>query len=328
MKQAWLIFAAFLLVGSSSVAEDIDDAISARDAGQFQKSINLLLPLARNDDVRAQYELGISSNAVGDEDAAFNWLELAAKSGHSDAALMLGLSYMHEDRTKEEEDKGLIWIQTAAATGDELAETILKEYLSLATMTCTHTPASQISSANWIVYDDTDEMTDEANFRLVSKTISLENNASFFLEIDAKDIRIRASRSLDRNLDKQIGVRVDSGPYYAADSFPVKTGSFTQTYNATGLWKQGIITREQLLNITRTGNIDGFVPDPPNSLIIVFSDRSELSSLIEEMKNGNRMKVRIILNGQRESTIITLSLVGFTQAYKDYQSCLDRVKRS
>lgn len=322
MRWSGFLIILAVLFNTPVLADQIDDAILARASGNVDKSIDLLLPLAQTGIARAQFELGISYGFSGNEEQGASWVEAAAESGYSEAAFILGASYLHEDLSAEDHEKGTYWLQRAANEGHELAASLLRaSQQSAERILCKPTLSSDRNAANWILYEYVDEMTDKRSYELVSRSIDIGDGAVIYLEVEAsKVVVIRANRPLGRNLARNIGVRIDSGTYYPAESAPVRRGFPHEIYNALQMKEAGLISHEQYMNVARTGNIDGIVAPPPSSLTIDY-EKLYRNTLIDEMKKGNQIKVRIVLDGRSDSTIVSLSLVGFTQAYEIFKAC-------
>jgi TPR repeat protein len=95
------LFALLLSVGltgwNSARADALKDGQDAWDAGHFAKSMELLLPLAKEGNPKAQYRVGVmhaGGQAVSQNQAeAIKWWLLSAAQGNADAQFALGKEY-------------------------------------------------------------------------------------------------------------------------------------------------------------------------------------------------------------------------------------------
>jgi len=95
------LFALLLCVGlsgwNSARADALKDGQDAWDASKFAKSLELLLPLAKEGNPKAQYRVGVmywSGQAVcHNEPEAVKWFLLSAAQGNADAQYNLGQEY-------------------------------------------------------------------------------------------------------------------------------------------------------------------------------------------------------------------------------------------
>ena len=112
-----------LLLAAPALADTIDDAAAALDAGEHSRAQLLLRPLARDGNMDAQYLLGslYSSGGNGvaqDGKEAVKWLARAAEQGHQQAANALGMMYVSGMGVKMNEAEAKKWI----ALANEIAE--------------------------------------------------------------------------------------------------------------------------------------------------------------------------------------------------------------
>lgn len=101
------------------VADTLDAAAAALDAGEHSRALVLLRPLARDGNVDAQYLLGglLSSGGTGvaqDGKEAVKWLARAAEQGHQQAANALGMMYVSGLGVKIDEAEAKKWFAVAA----------------------------------------------------------------------------------------------------------------------------------------------------------------------------------------------------------------------
>lgn len=112
-----------LLLAAPALADTIDDAAAALDAGEHSRAHVLLRPLARDGNMDAQYLLGslYSSGGNGvaqDGKEAVKWLARAAEQGHQQAANALGMMYVSGMGVKMNEAEAKKWF----ALANEIAE--------------------------------------------------------------------------------------------------------------------------------------------------------------------------------------------------------------
>ena len=82
---------------NSARADALKDGQDAWDAGHFAKSMELLLPLAKDGNPNAQYRVGVmhahGQAASLNQAEAVKWFLLSAAQGNADAQLALGNEY-------------------------------------------------------------------------------------------------------------------------------------------------------------------------------------------------------------------------------------------
>ncbi len=127
MRQQWLVTAAFFFsIGWTSPLAAVsyysfDDARQLYEAGALAESSAIFKQLAKEDDARAQYYLGLlasrdeSGNA--DMDKACDWYERAADNDHLAAVYELGNCYLHGNGRHQNIDQALYLYGTAAELG-------------------------------------------------------------------------------------------------------------------------------------------------------------------------------------------------------------------
>jgi len=108
-----------LLLAAPALADSIDDAAAALDAGEHNHALLLLRPLARDNNAEAQYLLGSlyssGGNGVAQDGAeAVKWLARAAEQGHQQAANTLGMMYVSGLGVKMDEAEAKRWFAVAA----------------------------------------------------------------------------------------------------------------------------------------------------------------------------------------------------------------------
>ncbi len=128
LQIALLLFVA-LLPDGTAVAGPFDDGVAAYDQGQFDKALQLWLPLAQQGNVVAQFNVaalyekgsGVAQNPV----EAARWYLEAAKQGDLDAQLKIASLYEDGTGVEKDADAARKWYQavmrTQLATRDALA---------------------------------------------------------------------------------------------------------------------------------------------------------------------------------------------------------------
>ena len=126
MKRLLLSLAIFLLVSCSAAAQDLDEAIEARNSGNFRKAIKILKPLASKGNSEAQYYFGeMLSKGEGlpqNYKYAFSYYLKAAKKKNNLAEYKLGLMYKKGWGVSLDHKKAFHWWRKAAANGNEDAQ--------------------------------------------------------------------------------------------------------------------------------------------------------------------------------------------------------------
>ena len=110
-----------------AVAGPYDDALSAKDSGDFVKARSLLRPLALQGDANSQFQLSLlySNGQGGPADAkeAVKWLRMAAKRGHGPAQSNLGAAYSRGRGVPQNYVRAVAWFTLAVASGSKEAQT-------------------------------------------------------------------------------------------------------------------------------------------------------------------------------------------------------------
>ncbi|MDH5679249.1 MAG: sel1 repeat family protein, partial [Nitrospinota bacterium] len=123
-----LLFRSCLLAGMffmshppATLAEDYDDAMEAIRQGDHHTAYDLLIPMARNGDVRAQNNLGVMiQNGYGGKkgmEEAIEWFHMAAQSNYAVAQYNLGMIYAKGEGTAQNYVMAASWFEKAARQG-------------------------------------------------------------------------------------------------------------------------------------------------------------------------------------------------------------------
>ena len=117
-----LVFSVFVSVSTLALA-DFDTVMQQLDAEGLGKAEQLLTPLAKEGDVKAQYRLGLfymlGEGVPQDTEKSVYWLTLASKQQHVDSALALGNMYSSGTGVEINTEKAIKWIELAQKYADE-----------------------------------------------------------------------------------------------------------------------------------------------------------------------------------------------------------------
>jgi TPR repeat protein len=137
------------LIGSAQ-AGPYEQALLAKDSGDFSKARTVLQPLALQGDANSQFQLSLLlRNGQGgpvDNQGAIKWLRLAANQGHASAQSNLGAAYSRGWGVPQNAVRAVVWFTLAAASGSKEAQT--NREVALRRMTL-----QDISQANDIAKD-------------------------------------------------------------------------------------------------------------------------------------------------------------------------------
>ena len=101
----------------ASQRELIDDAKADFEKKDFASAIKLLVPLAQDGNVEAQYYLGqCFENGYGtkkDVVAAISWYEVAAESNHAESQVRIGYIYLNGIGVVVDVVKAYMWFEIA-----------------------------------------------------------------------------------------------------------------------------------------------------------------------------------------------------------------------
>ena len=109
-------------------AATLDEGVSALNAGNHQKSLKILLPLANKGNAKAQYHVanmyvegqGVATNIL----TALKWYKMAAKQGHSASMFMLGSIYFEGKGVTIDQSEAYKWFYLAKTFGDSRGENL------------------------------------------------------------------------------------------------------------------------------------------------------------------------------------------------------------
>ena len=118
-KKSWLVFTLFAVAGFLSLGytAEISEAISAREQGDFSRALAILSEKAKEGDVNAIHEIGITYAQMGDHATAAKWIRDAAERGLAKSQSALGAMYMTGLGVPENAELGMYWHKKAAEQG-------------------------------------------------------------------------------------------------------------------------------------------------------------------------------------------------------------------
>ena len=119
-----IIFLVFL--SSGFVRADLESAMAAYDAGDYETSAELLIPLAEAGDAQAQFNLGLMYDqgfgVPKDYTEAIKWYRKAAAQGLALAQANLGIMYEKGFGVQQDYAEAVKWYRKAAVQGNHKAQ--------------------------------------------------------------------------------------------------------------------------------------------------------------------------------------------------------------
>jgi TPR repeat protein len=116
-----------LAIGGSAMAGAYEDAMAAKDAGDYANAFKLLQPLAVQGDARSQFQLsllfGHGQGVPVNLQESVKWLRLAATRGNAPAQSNLGAAYSRGAGVPRDDVRAVTWFTIAAASGSTQALT-------------------------------------------------------------------------------------------------------------------------------------------------------------------------------------------------------------
>ena len=115
-----------LLAAAGSALAGFDDGMAAARRGDYRGALEIWLPLARDGDIRAQYNLAVlydkGIGAPQNYAEAARWYLAAAERGHLDAQANLGFAYEQGRGVAQDYAAAAKWYRAAAERGDIAAQ--------------------------------------------------------------------------------------------------------------------------------------------------------------------------------------------------------------
>jgi TPR repeat protein len=120
--------AVLTLVGASMArASGFDDAVAAKQRGDFSGALSQFRQLASEGDAAAQFELSLlylnGKGVTQNSKESMYWLKQAAVRGYSPAQSNLGVAFNRGRYLSQDGVKAYIWSSMAADSGDSVAMT-------------------------------------------------------------------------------------------------------------------------------------------------------------------------------------------------------------
>ena len=112
-----------LFAGTPAFSGDYQKGMTAAQSGDFATAVREWEPLAKQGDIRAQFNLGkIYFKGLGvpqDYKTAVMWYRLAAEQGYADALTNLGVMYAFGKGVLKDYVYAHVWANLAASNGNE-----------------------------------------------------------------------------------------------------------------------------------------------------------------------------------------------------------------
>lgn len=149
LKQVLLAGICMMAMAGQVLAESMADATNAYAAGDYATAAKLYVPLAKQGNVEAQYNLGVMYRAgrgvPQDYNEAGKWYRLAAEQGHAIAQFNLGWMYASGKGVPKDSVKAQMWFNIAIANAEgEMRKEFTVDRDSMATsMTATQIAKAQ-----------------------------------------------------------------------------------------------------------------------------------------------------------------------------------------
>lgn len=128
-RRIWCCFALLLGISDSVIAGPFEDGAAANKAGDYQKAIELWLPLAKRGQAKAQFAIGImyktGRGVPKDNLEATEWFTRSAEGGDMAAQFELGSDYGAGRGIAQNYILSAKWLRRAANQGDKLSQLML-----------------------------------------------------------------------------------------------------------------------------------------------------------------------------------------------------------
>jgi len=126
LLKATAFTALLALHGLTALAQSLEEGLSAFQQGDFATALQHLEPLAKQDDARAQYNLGVMYHhgwgVTQDDREAVEWFRSAAEQGHTHAQSSLAVMYRHGRGVTQNYSEAVRWYRRAAEQGEVTAQ--------------------------------------------------------------------------------------------------------------------------------------------------------------------------------------------------------------
>lgn len=115
-----------VFVSSALAAANYDDAMLAFENQDYATALNIVLPLAQQNDVDAMTLLGrVYDEGFNKAKEAFSWFKKAAELGNAQAQVELAELYDAGEGVSQDTEQAFIWYEKAAEQGHEEAQLAL-----------------------------------------------------------------------------------------------------------------------------------------------------------------------------------------------------------
>ena len=123
MIARFLVLIIVLFIASISYANDFDEGLEAIHETNYEKALEILLPLATKGHAASQYNLGVmhewGNGVPRDNVQAMKWYALSAEQSHKDAQNNLGAMYSKGEGANQNFVEALKWFVISADNGSE-----------------------------------------------------------------------------------------------------------------------------------------------------------------------------------------------------------------
>ncbi len=111
-----------MFIANAQAITNYDDAMLAFENRDYATALNIVLPMAQNNDIDAMTLLGrIYDEGYNQEKEAFSWFKRAAKLGNAQAQVELAELYDAGEGVTQDTEQAVIWYEKAAEQGHEEA---------------------------------------------------------------------------------------------------------------------------------------------------------------------------------------------------------------
>lgn len=121
MKKFLPVLALILLTASPAAADNMQEGIAAMQRGDYQTARALWMPLAKDGNPDAQYNVGaLYANGLGvdqNHGVALKWFSASANQGNPQAMLSLGMLYADGSGTQQNLGAAYVWFRLALKYG-------------------------------------------------------------------------------------------------------------------------------------------------------------------------------------------------------------------
>ncbi len=117
------------LCAGAAHAGNFEDAVAAKDRGNFVQALQWFKPLAQQGDAASQFELSLlyrnGQGAPANATESLRWLRRSAHGGHAAAQSNLGAAYTQGRMLPQNHSLAYVWLSAGANGGSREAATNL-----------------------------------------------------------------------------------------------------------------------------------------------------------------------------------------------------------